>query len=427
MIGSQLHRLWRKSLALKVLVAATLGLFSGCGDDAGLPVDGETTVRYPMALTPLPDGNHILVWGANFDRKYRAGKVRLLDTASEKLVGTGLEVAGFVGGAALQLPYDASTTQTLPQLRALMTSRETDDLTQVDVKIGASPQLACGDHDLYGHCSQHFPPLDNTNDKLSIGADPMGIEVRPWIDGKWLVMTVAAADGRVAALTVDAKGQFAPLGSLNLGAGLVALKTVASSGRTYISDARAPSVYAVVVEKNPENLKEYRVRAAKSIALPAASLRDFAHGLAQSLDGGRLYVANRSPAALITIDIAQDVGGEPRDQVVDVLPLGGQPSEVAVAPSGPAGHERVYVSCFNDDAIWVIDPQLRAVVQRIALPHAPFGLVAVNVPSAHPTGSGQARGWMLYTGLFNKHAVAALPIAHGAIDLHAVRLIGGTP
>jgi len=406
------------------LAAASLALSCACGDAADLPKDLEPGVRYPLALTPLPGGTRVLVWGANFDRMYRAGKVRAFDTRSERWTGSDLEVAGFVGGAALQL--SAAATPSAP-VRALMTSRETDDITLVSFDKAEPLTLSCGGHDAFGRCSRTFPPARNEDTALSVGADPMGIEVRPWAANRWLVTTVALGDGRVSLLLADDKGTVKPAGHLGLGAGVIAVRTAPATGVTYVSDARAPALHTFTVRPDDANpTTKVQIVAGQAIALPAGTGSDFAHGLALSADGGRLYVAHRSPAALIAVDVAAGVGGKPRNVVAAVVPLGGLPSELTLAPTGPGGTELAYVSSFGDDAIWVVDPGLRQVVQRIALPHAPYGLATADVPQ--PTGDKDVPGgWTLYATLFGAHQVVALSIGAGPGVLGARRTIRGAP
>lgn len=420
--------------AILALLALTVSGPLGCGDDVGPSPDTEKGVRYPLKLTPVPGGRTVLVAGANFDRRYRAGKLRALDTATERFVAMALEIPAFVGDVALQLPESASA-DALP-LRLIVTSRETDEISLPELVPG-SPSLPfvlqCGEHDRDGRCDTAHrypsplagaaaqpPPID------MLGADPMGVEVLRWGPANWRVTVVAAADGQVTVLKLNQAGQVKAIDVANFGAGLTAVRTVPATGRTYISDARSPALHVFRLDPAPSATQGYKLAPEPAINLPSAVVRDFGRGLALSGNGGRLYLADRSPASLVVIDVAPDSAGVPRNKVVQVLPLGGQPSEVSVAPTGADGRELVYISCFNDDSVWVVDPQLHEVVAKIRLPHAAYGLAIQNVAGLHPA-TGQPRGWMLYAALFNKHAVVAVPIAPAALDRHVVRLIAEAP
>lgn len=412
---------WRGSQGAWCAAAAACALLLACGDAADLPVDLEPGVRYPLALTPLPGGKRVLVWGANFDRMYRAGKVRAFDTGGECWTGAPLEVAGFVGGVALQ---QASTPSAAPPLRALMTSRETDDLTLVSFDKPEPLTLSCGDHDAFGRCSHTFPPPKNTNTALTVGADPMGIEIRPWGADRSLVTTAALGDGRVSLLLLDAKGAIEPVGQLDLGAGIMAVRTVAATGVTYVSDARAAALHTFTVRPDPTSpASKVQVVPGQAIAMPVGTSNDFAHGLALGAAGGRLYVAHRSPPSLVIVDVAAGAGNLPRNVVAAAVPLGGLPSEVVVAATGAGGRELAYVSSFGDDAIWVVDPDLRQVVQRLVLPHAPYGLAVVEVPKSADNSAAHS-GWTLYATLFGAHRVVALPLPVGVAARPVLRDIG---
>lgn len=401
--------------------AVLVGSAAACTFADQLPEDLEAGVRFPVWLNALPGGRYVAVWGANFDRKYRAGKMRLLDTQTERYVGNSMEFSGFAGSAALQMPTDPSAAS--KPLRAIVTSRETDDLSIGDFVDSDPPSFECGGVDNHGYCLRRYPLATATDDNNKAGADPMGIEIVAVADGEWRVNVVAAADGRLTSYRLNQKGQMQPIGHAVFGAGPTAVLTVPATGRSYVSDARAPALHVFQVSADPAATVGYRLEVQAAIALPGASVRDYSRGLALSTDGARLYVADRSPAALLIVDVSADALGVPRNQVAGLITLGGQPSEVAVAPAGPNGGEQVFVSAFNDDAIFVVDAVQRRVLRRIALPHAPYALAAVQRQPA----AGAPAEWTLYAALFNRHALAAIPISAGATGQYEPRLVTGVP
>lgn len=391
-------------------------LACACGEQQGLPADTSPGVRYPIALTATPDGTQLLAIGANFDRKFRAGSIGLIDTTTYSWQGKISETEGFAGGAALQV----SATAGQAPLRLLITSREHDALAVMDVTPAASAigSLNCGGIDSNGRCgtSHHYGTLNETP---TVGDDPMGIEVLPWGALGWRVHVAATLDGRVSVLRLDAAGKLKEIGSTGFGSGLSHIRTVSKTGRTYISDNKAPQLHVFRLDPDVGTTSGWKVVPEASVNLPASSARDYGRGMALSGDGARLYVAHRSPSALLIIDVAPDSSGVPRNAVTAVIPLMGKPSEVAVAPTGLQGKELVYVSCFGDDSVWVIDPWLRTVVDVIRLPHAPYALTAVNVPGLD-AATGAPRGWMLYAGLFSRHAIAAVPLNPGHPMRHRI-------
>ena len=174
--------------------------------------------------------------------------------------------------------------------------------------------------------------------------------------------------------------------------------------------------------------------------MPGAASADYGRGMAFATDYSRLYVAWRSPSSLQILDVVPDATGVPNNRLVDSIALGKKPSEIVVAPTGPGGRDLVYISLFGEDAVWVVDPALRAVVATIPMRLAvqepgqdarivrgsPFALSAVHVPS---------RGWQLYAALFSvppggDHQIVVIPIGEGAANRnvadHIVH-VGGTP
>lgn len=402
------------STAVKILAILGMAMAAGCGEQEGLPADTGTGVRYPIALTATPDGKQVLAIGANFDRKFRAGSIGVINTETQQWQGKIAETEGFAGGAALQVPEKPGDAP----LRLLITSREHDSLALMDVapSAGSIGSLNCGAIDSNGRCgtSHHYGALNETP---TVGDDPMGIEVLPWGALGWRVNVAATLDGRVTVLRLDAAGQLKEIGNTGFGSGLSHIRTVPKTGRTYISDNKAPQLHVFRLDPDVGTTAGWKVVPEASVNLPASSARDYGRGMAISGDGARLYVADRSPAALLLIDVAPDSAGVPRNAVTAVIPLVGKPSEVAVAPSGPGGKELVYVSCFGDDSVWVVDPWLRSVVDVIRLPHAPYALAAVDVPGLD-TATGAPRGWTLYAGLFSRHAIAAVPLNPGHPKRH---------
>jgi DNA-binding beta-propeller fold protein YncE len=74
-----------------------------------------------------------------------------------------------------------------------------------------------------------------------------------------------------------------------------------------------------------------------------------------SSDGSTLYLVNRLPASLQVFDTSIGPAGAPNN-----LPLGGTPvcrdaSQMQVLDSGDG--DRIYISCFEDGTVWVLDPR----------------------------------------------------------------------
>ena len=378
-------------------------LLAGCGAEGSPPQDEEPRVRYPIGLAADPSGARVYAVGANFDRKYRAGVLRAIDTATDRFVADAVqEVPGFAGGLALQV-VDGQPP------RLVVPARGDDSVSLI--RIGSSPPFSCGADDV-GRCN---PSYRLSNDKTSssgigVGDDPIGVFVEPLGGGAARLHVVATSDGQVtvvdlaAAPTATAGAAAPPVAAalvdrFTLVTGLSAVVAAPLSGRSYVTSSRSRLLRVYRIGALNDAKKPYGAILEPSIELPASRSRDFGRGMALSADGSRVYVAWRSPDALVVLDVAPNRAGVPRNAVVDVIGIGREPAQVALATLAP-DREIAYVSCFGEDAVWAVDVQQRAVVGVMRLAFAPHALSAVKTPA----------GWKLYATLFEAHTIVALPL-----------------
>ena len=390
------------------LACAALG---GCATTTKDPCDPSKGVCYPITLAADPGGRWIVAVGANFDRQFAAGAARLVDTATNRYVpGASAAVPGFAGVAALLPPGDPSAPSA--PWRALVTARDDDSLTVLDIDP-VKATLTCGPLEADGRCNSAWRIAGSD----LLGADPLGLAVARGPAGQWFAHVAATTDGTVGVFAVAPAAAGNPLAfkkidSISYGSGLTGIATASGSGRAYVSDARAPRIHAYRVDATGNPASPWRVVRETGIDVPAGGARDYGRGIRMAGQGSHLYVAWRSPAAVAVIDIAPGRNGVPRHTVAAMVPVGGQPADIAVAPTGPAGRDLVYASSFGDDSVWIVDPALRQVVGVVRLPHAPYAVVVVRVPSAaHPAGR-----WTLYAALFNHHDLVAVPLQEGVRD-----------
>ena len=426
------------------LTAFCLSL-AACDSSIGLPADPSNGLRYPIALVADPSGRQIFALGANFDRLYRAGRMRTIDTATDKYLvdanGTPIatEVASFGGSFALDVAPDPTATS---KFHLFVPARDDDSLVVLDVHATTPTTIDCNPEAISGVCGSDHR-IAALNGVFPVGDDPIAVALSASPDGRRRVHIAAANNGYVTLMDYDPHEQPIQLRALDqasLPGGLNSIVVSPLSQRTYISTTKTAAIQTYRVDPGPSTDKPWIMVQEPAIVLPASGLADYGRGLVFSSDYSRLYVAWRSPAALDILDVVPDATGRPSNRLVDTIVLGRQPSGLAVAPTGPNGRDLVYVSCYSDDAIWVVDPVLRAPVARIAMrlgvhetgldPQivrgSPFAMAAVNVPE---------RGWLLYAGLFAvppgaDHHIVVVPIAPGAKNLnfadHIVH-VGGTP
>ena len=91
-----------------------------------------------------------------------------------------------------------------------------------------------------------------------------------------------------------------------------------------------------------------------SIGLNAGASED-TRSIRFSQAGDRMYIVNRLPASLQVFDTSLGTDGFPQDQPLGGTPICRNASQAQVVDSGDG--DRVYVSCFDDGTVWVIDPR----------------------------------------------------------------------
>lgn len=406
------------------LIGAVVSILAACGGEFGVPAYDGDGLRYPVSMVADPSGQWVYVVGANFDRLHSGGIVRVLDTAQNTWVVEGsVEVPSHAAGILLQPGGGTAGGH-----RLYVAAREDDSVSVIDVKASASgpPTLDCGQPaGALGTCAGDRRIGGDQKDDPDVGADPVQVELVPAPDGSGLFLqVVATGDGRVTLVNPQNKTSGAGvtakiLDHMELGSGLSALVTSPLTGRTYVADSRLNRLYthglSQALDDTGATTGAWTIDRQDTIALPRATGGEYARGMTLSLDGSRLYIAYRSPNALLVVDVAPGDSGAPANLLLDTIGLGGRPAQVVVAPTGPDGRERIYVSCYGTDDIWVVDPVLRSVVDVFQLVHSPYGMAVVPVPDAQ----GVVK-WRLYAGLFTRHEVVAIDIDPSAAKPGAV-------
>lgn len=114
----------------------------------------------------------------------------------------------------------------------------------------------------------------------------------------------------------------------------------------------------------------------KSIPVEAADPGDNQRGIAMSPDRDLAYVISRSPEAILVLDLSKDESGAYNDRFLAVVEIGNGPSVVRVyEDSRFAAGYMVYVMCYSEDRIFVVDPSVNSVVDIITTRRGPHDIV----------------------------------------------------
>ncbi|MBA3817801.1 MAG: hypothetical protein H0X17_02840 [Deltaproteobacteria bacterium] len=136
--------------------------------------------------------------------------------------------------------------------------------------------------------------------------------------------------------------------------------------------------------------------------------------MAFSAGGDRLYLASRVPPLLQVYDTSLGPTGFPVNEPVGARDLCRQASTLAVADVGDG--DRVYVSCFQDGQVYILDPRASGGTDDIVtVGRGPFAVVAAP---------GRQR---LYVTNFLEDTIAVLDLTPGSATRNRVVLRIGEP
>lgn len=197
------------------------------------------------------------------------------------------------------------------------------------------------------------------------------------------------------------------LEDLFIGGGAYAVAVTPQGDRAYATSRFANAVLPFRIDEIPDPAGTDRrwPVVADLVAVPINNttiIGDYGRELVFNSEGTRAYLAYHNPSAIVLFDTTPDEEGARANRFIDAVDVGLQPSALALAPGGPDGADRLYVVCFRDEALWVIDPELLEVEARIELPGGPFDLVVVPDPT---TGALRA-----YVTMFERDAVAVIEL-----------------
>lgn len=415
-------RLLARPLALRLAFGALLGAsFAGSACSDGLSGDAHPTdrVNYPLSVTADPSGRLLWVVSGNFDLGYRGAAVLGYDVVDNRFVPeVAFEIGSFPGPFAL-LERDGRA------VAGFIASRSENAVYSVTLSGDATnPTVACADGERAdpdgadsilrcresGAISTRTVSDEDASVELTVGDDPYNLTIRKSKNGvdPDLLLVGGMGDGRLAQLSINQTGVPTLIGQFDLGDGLYGLVENPATGRIYASSKLSSALSVLEVarrEKADEpgvlELANPYLRLVASVSIPEpAVVRDRARDLAISRDGTRLYATYRTPDSFITLDIADDGRGNPRNRVLNKIAMANDPTAMAIHEVD--GQELVYVSCFRDDRVEVVDPIAGQVIASIKTGAGPSGLTVVDRPDL-----GVRR---LYVALFTDQAIGVIDI-----------------
>lgn len=451
------------------LVAA--GAVAGCTASAEQVRPPADQLSFPTGMAVSPDENFLFVANANSELRYDSGSIGVIDLAQVQGLIDGWVASGQAPGGCSQ---DLDHSETLVCDEAQFFKKDAGvrvgnfatDLALQDFSSGGStrlrvfvptrgdPSIAWADFDGDRlHCTtgsdtnalcddaHRLTSLDNNPDLTVLASEPFsvfadaqhGFAMVSHLSSGSVTLIDAPADGEVKIVDMLA-GVFAP--DLLSGLGLRGASSI--TGRTMPADTpvvpgQPPPVPGelVYVGSSTENrIQSFTVgmvdnQAAYLLPGPFFFLDAVGNGAGNSTDtravqfsdtGDRLYVVNRTPPTLQVYDTSLSTTGVPSNMLLGASDVCREASRLAVLDAG-AG-ERVYVTCFQDGEIYVVDPTGQSHIEDIiSVGRGPFAAVSI--------GKGARK--QLFVSNFLEDTIAVIDLSLDSPRRNRVVLRIGTP
>lgn len=413
--------------SLSILMVGVVG--AGCAADAPGKAHPYNVLDYPVDLQVDPSGETLWITSGNFDLEYGGGAVVGLDIATHTFIpGAAVEVGAFGSRIAI-LTDDAGKSA-----HGYVVSRDTDGLYHATMGIGdnGKPEMRCVEDDdgepdiidvkdangvvtsrrcldtelIEGEVTDPVNPGSPTT--LVVGDDPFAVFVRkPRLAGEpTLLFTGSMLTGNLATYEVDADGRPKIVGNTKLNAGLFAMAENPVTGVLYAASKTSPTIatYKVAVPgaQDDQPYTSPYLRWQGNIEIPSSVVADHVRDMGVTADGSLLVTSHRSPNAVVVVDIGEIAGGGSRGKVLNKIPVGSRPGDIELVPPIGDAPELVYVACFGNNRIDVVDPRIGEVVDKIHVGSGPYGMTYVDNPAL-----GIRR---LYVTYFYSHSVGVIEL-----------------
>lgn len=193
------------------------------------------------------------------------------------------------------------------------------------------------------------------------------------------VTLVDSQKGRGAQIADVVVGVFAGNGGIDPGASGVTGRTPgASNDIIYVGSQTENRIQTFTVGRPVNDAIPYLLPGNQflldGVGTNAGSSVD-TRGMQFSQDGNRLYIVNRRPPTLQIYDTSLGPTGTPRNVLTGASDICRQATALAVLDPGDG--ERAYVTCFQDGAVYVVDPRGPSQVEDIlTVGRGPYAIAA---------------------------------------------------
>lgn len=428
---------------LGCLMAGIGWLVSGCTTEVLGEMPPDSGLYYPNNMVSS-DGRYVYILNSNFDQRYNAGWISVLDLGQQephlytRAEGGQLRVLSLGGDLALDKESNPS--------QLVVSHRGSGTLSLVDLQVGDGEKvtLSCGEQGDKAGLRPEESVTDCSKDRLyrlpdAVAAsdleidvdyvrDPYALQYRSSGDAMELAVGFVSFE-HVLLLDVDGQGKLGSPRSYSLGdgvtGGIESLALLPGEPDYLIGTANGRSyVYTMNLQSETEQEQGEYQRYSVGSAAAGSDLVDIA--LTTEANAGEpertyAYVAANKPGLLALVEIkmqtrlkAEPDGSytrvtEPAIQLLDTLAFDGSPSGLSLLKS--ATGERLFVANFESNEVVVVARKGQSLlVERIlgksaGIGDGPYSLRAIDCSSA--LGQGCAR---LVVANFFSHSVSVLDI-----------------
>ena len=357
-----------RSMRILLVLSAciTLGLAACDIQNEGIAPPTDELI-FPVGLVMDPGGRILYVANANFDLRYNGGTVVAVDLEAVEGAQPGPSAPVpaedvIDGGSTVRIGTFASDLALSPDgTRLFVPVRGDNSLTWIDIDDGGERRLRCWDGTPRGGappCTGDHVIGSGTNDLgLRLPSEPYGVAFAD----TYAVVT-HAGEGEISLIAdVPGRPELVDIqGDLPAAASGIAVHPV--TRRVYVAHRGAStlstldiydgsSVDAIDADNRPALIPR------RAVPIGIVSTGADSRALAFHPDGHAVYVTNRAPRSLLTLDTALGNQGVPLDEWRDAIALGQGPSRLVVHTEPDSGRTLVYAVCFNDGVVFVIDPE----------------------------------------------------------------------
>ncbi len=405
----------RLTVATAVVVLALAAGCTASADDVRPPDD---QLFFPTGVAIAPDGSSLFVTNANSELRFDSGSIAVVALGQVDAIAAAWVASGQAPSGCFQ---DGATTETLvcPAETFLGDTRQAgvrignfaSDLAVQDIDRGngelrlmvptrGDPSIAWVDWDGsrldcstgtegYALCDDEhrLSFVLNDADNIGIPEEPFGVTTNS--AGEFAMIThltsgavtlVDSPRDGAARITDLTGGVFQPDAATGLrgATGIAGRAPSQPNDIVYVGSRSEDRIETFTVGRPVNGAPPFLVQGSwfflDAVGANNGNSTD-TRGMAFSSDGSRLYLVNRRPPSLQIYDTSIGPTGSPRNKPVGATDMCRQASTLAVVDAGDG--ERVYVTCFQDGQLYIVDPRGDAHVEDIiTVGRGPYAVAA---------------------------------------------------